>query len=419
MKKTILISSIVFSVFLSAYVCASSAYTGEILQSVSVSDPVDLAFDSDGYLYVLCSSPAQVRIYDRNLMLQTTLSVTATSPKGIAVSEITEPNDCKRLYIADTGADRLIRYRSFSGFDFAIDDTFGNSGIVGQSGSGEGEFNQPWDIAVSSNEKLYVADCNDNRIQAFDSGGNFTTQWGMGRFNRPAGICLPGDDELCVADANDQIQRCTSYGGTLVSQFGATGTNEGQFRNPTRLNYDVRFDRIVVADTDNNRIQFLQLSTLGLFQTEEITLAGVLTEPNLILPMAAIADPNLSDPDQIVYVADTGNNRILKLCVQSDQPGNSPLSVFNTFKAALLIDDPNIALDCFIDAAKEKYEPILELLRPYFVQMVSDMGEMIPVSRDTYTAVYDLLREEDNNQVCGYPVSFSKDDDGNWKISNF
>jgi len=52
------------------------------------------------------------------------------------------------------------------------------------------------------------------------------------------------------------------------------------------------------------------------------------------------------------------------------------------------------------------------------VKWLADMGEMILISLDEYTAVYDLLREEDG-QMFGYPVAFSRDEMGNWRISKF
>ena len=68
--------------------------------------------------------------------------------------------------------------------------------------------------------------------------------------------------------------------------------------------------------------------------------------------------------------ADTGNNRVLKLRVQNDQQNNSPLEIFDTFKAALDANDVNAAIDCFSDVAKETYSVVLPQLQSKFSEMV-------------------------------------------------
>lgn len=98
--------------------------------------------------------------------------------------------------------------------------------------------------------------------------------------------------------------------------------------------------------------------------------------------------------------------------------GPSPEEVFESFKTALLADDLNAALGCFTEIAAENYDPFLEQLRPYFSQMVNDMGDLVPISSDDNTAVYDLLREEDED-TYGYPVIFVRDEMGQWKIYDF
>jgi hypothetical protein len=98
--------------------------------------------------------------------------------------------------------------------------------------------------------------------------------------------------------------------------------------------------------------------------------------------------------------------------------GPHPLAVFDEFKVALLADDVNDALTCFTEISAEGYEPLLEQLRPYFTQMVNDMGDMVFVRFDSDMAVYDLLREEEG-QLYGYPVIFARDEAGQWKISSF
>src|SRR5438552_8179000 len=60
----------------------------------------------------------------------------------------------------------------------------------GSAGSGNGQFNAPWGVAVDAAGNVYVADTGNNRIQKFTGTGGFLTAWGSagsgnGQFNVP------------------------------------------------------------------------------------------------------------------------------------------------------------------------------------------------------------------------------------------
>jgi sugar lactone lactonase YvrE len=69
----------------------------------------------------------------------------------------------------------------------------------GQTGSGIGEFSTPHSIAFDSQGRVFVADRNNNRIQIFDQQGNFLDLWYQ--FGRPSGIAISSDDRMYVADS--------------------------------------------------------------------------------------------------------------------------------------------------------------------------------------------------------------------------
>ena len=51
-------------------------------------------------------------------------------------------------------------------------------GNWGTAGSGDGEFQNPQDVAIDSLGNLYVTDTNNHRIQKFDNNGQFIIEWG-------------------------------------------------------------------------------------------------------------------------------------------------------------------------------------------------------------------------------------------------
>ena len=82
----------------------------------------------------------------------------------------------------------------------------------GSEGNGTGQFYLPQGIAVDSSDNVYVADIKNDRIQKFDSDGNFITQWGSfgngtGQFASRVHIAINLADNVYVSDyGNHHIQ---------------------------------------------------------------------------------------------------------------------------------------------------------------------------------------------------------------------
>ena len=89
----------------------------------------------------------------------------------------------------------------------------------GSNGSGDGQFLEPYGLAIDKEDNLYVSDASTNqRIQKFTSEGVFITKWGNwgsenGEFISPWGIDTDSEGNVYVADMyNDRIQKFTSDG---------------------------------------------------------------------------------------------------------------------------------------------------------------------------------------------------------------
>jgi DNA-binding beta-propeller fold protein YncE len=132
-------------------------------------------------------------------------------------------------------------------------------GAWGTVGQGDGEFDKPSGIVFDSEDNLYLVDTGNNRIQKFTKDGRFLSKWGRegsgdGEFNMPWGIDIDDEGNVYVADwRNDRIQKFTADGQFLM-KFGSYGRGEGEFRRPT----DVAVDEeglIYVADWNNDRLQ--------------------------------------------------------------------------------------------------------------------------------------------------------------------
>jgi DNA-binding beta-propeller fold protein YncE len=83
----------------------------------------------------------------------------------------------------------------------------------GSYGTGNGQFKNPWGVAVDSAGNVYVADTGNDRIQKFDPNGRFLTKWGSrgsgnGQLFGPSDIEVDSGGNVYVVDQlNNRVQK--------------------------------------------------------------------------------------------------------------------------------------------------------------------------------------------------------------------
>ena len=213
------------------------------------------------------------------------------NPYGVAVDA--QGN----VYVADTYNHRIQKFTSSGTFLTKW----------GSGGSGDGEFNYPTGVAVDASGNVYVAGNQDHRIQKFTSTGTFVTEWGSegtgdGNFKYPQGLAVDTSANVYVADrSNRRIQKSTSTG-AFLARWGSLGADDGEFDEPSDVALDAS-DNVYVADESNNRIQ--KFTSAGAFLTKWG--ANGSGDGQFSAPRGVAVDATAN-----VYVADLENHRIQK-----------------------------------------------------------------------------------------------------------
>ena len=209
------------------------------------------------------------------------------------------------LLVADTHYFRVLIYSPEG-------ELFESRTIGGTSGHGPGEFNFVPDAVQDSTGHYYVAEYGEyDRIQKFSSEGRFVLQWGgrgsePGQFSRPQNLAVDHEDRIWVADAcNHRIQVFDVSGDTaqVVRIWGEQGDAPGKLSYP----YDLVLDNsgcVYVCEFGNHRVQKFTLDgeSLGCWGRSGRR------EGELSCPWALALDS-----EDRIHVLDTYNHRIQRI----------------------------------------------------------------------------------------------------------
>ena len=212
-------------------------------------EPGDMDFDSNGNVYVVLHNAHRIQVYDADgLPLWGFGSLGSSEGQFRYPTGITLDSD-GNIYVAERNQ-RIQKFDQSGSFismwgwgvqtGAAQFEICTSNCLPGLPGSGDGQLRDPGIIDIDSEGNLYVVDVNNNRVQVFDSTGNFLFKWGSfgtgdGQFNLPNGVRIAADGSVFVVEASgNRIQKFTSDGGFLM-QWGAPGSGPGEFSTPVAI----------------------------------------------------------------------------------------------------------------------------------------------------------------------------------------
>jgi ABC-type Fe3+ transport system permease subunit len=148
--------------------------------------------------------------------------------------------------------------------------------VIGRAGTGPGEFNRPEGICVDAQDRIYVADSCNHRIQIFSRDGKFIRQYGRagsgwGELSYPYDIAVDAHGYQYVCEFGNSRIQVFDADCQPVEIIGGPGAAPGQFANPWAVALDHQ-ENLWVADGINHRLQKLvrRMGSTGLRQPIEL-----------------------------------------------------------------------------------------------------------------------------------------------------
>jgi sugar lactone lactonase YvrE len=386
----------------------------------------DALMDPDGHLYVSDPASHRVREYDDALTSDTLADRdlgAAFSPRGVAL------DGAGNLYMADFDGSRVLEYDDPLNGDALADRVFGQGGsFTGQScnmGSfpNAGTLCGPMDVTFDILGNMYVADTANNRVLEYDNPlendtvadrvfGQFG-DFGSSRCNLigsgpptaetlcfPAGVVVDPSGNMYVVDRDNS--RVLVYFDALTSDDAADrviGQNSFTDRTcggPTRETLcapqGVAVDgasNLYISDTRNQRVleydnplgtDFSADRVFGQDGSFTTSNCNTLGRPGIAPSQSTLCVPNGVSVDGAgnLYIADSGNNRVLEFDNPLVSVPPSPTETPRTNTIRVPSDQPSIQAG--IDAAS-MFDTVLVAPGTYF-ENIDFRGKAITVKSE-------------------------------------
>lgn len=218
--------------------------------------PHGLTVDARGHVWLTDVALQQVYEYSRDGHLLMTLGT-----HGVAGDDSTHFNRPTEVAVARDGS-------------FYVSDGYRNTRIMkfspkgkflfqwGTPGDKPGQFNLPHCVKFDREDRVYVCDRSNARIQVFDAQGHFLAQWKGAGIGRPYDLAIAPNGSVLIADGGDQPEAppdrsgvaVVGLDGKVMDRLGRWGNYDGEFE----MAHDIAVGpggAVYVGDITGKRIQ--------------------------------------------------------------------------------------------------------------------------------------------------------------------
>ena len=215
--------------------------------------PKGMGLDADGYVIVVEPHYARINHYSVEGQLITQWGVTGRGAGQLAFPRSVGVLSDGDLIVSEfQQVERLQRFRG-GNHEFVLQ--------FGEAGGGIGAFNRPEGIGISPDNRIFVADSCNHRIQVFDEEGRPLAQYGrpgneLGELSYPYDIRIDEKGFQYVCEFGNSRIQVFGPDHQPLEIIGKPGLAPGEFSNPWSIDLDSQ-GHLWVADSGNHRIQKL------------------------------------------------------------------------------------------------------------------------------------------------------------------
>lgn len=229
-------------------------------------------------------------------------------PYGVAI----DPQG--RVFVADDMNQRVLRFST-------PQTKYAYKARWGSYGTGAGNLAYPRGLAANTSGELFVANTGNDRIDVFDSSGTLKRSFGTsgrasGQFDAPLGVAADAAGVRAVTDSVNGRVQLLNPDGTVASIWGSPNPGPTILPDPVAVAFDVNGNGYVL-DGRRSRIVVFDRATA----TTSRTIGSEGNGPGQLLSPQALAIDNAGN----IAVADAGNKRIARFTTGGQYLGSFPL----------------------------------------------------------------------------------------------
>ena len=257
---------------------------------------------------------------------------------------------------------------------------------AGKKGKGDNELNATGIAIDEDNKLIFIADCENSRVQIVSFEGQFMTRFGQDTLELPYGITVSNEHVFITDTGLHAMLQFNRNSYELVMRTGTKGSKDGRFNYPQGLCIDYNGD-VLVADNGNNRVSvfskdLLFISNFGI---------GQLKDPRDIKPTPDSVVVLDRSPKCVHFYSKNGH--LLSSCIsRGEEPdclvyrptflcldlvGNIIISDYGNNRIKIFSQSEQL-----IHTIGREGEGIGEFMRPFGI-CISKLGTIFVLSRNT------------------------------------